>query len=432
MMASSLPQHLCFFTPSPVIGGNETLFARIGYSYAVRHPEATVYYPDLPGGAVSSVLRNYPARDNIRILPFTPGDRIDLPDDTVVVAASHVMRFYNGRFMNETFANSSFRFLFWILDASGFLGFTRYGHYLLSSIGYRNTVRLFFMLRYLELDTYRLARQALGFLIKRSALVSMTSAAHWEMCEFYRLPDPELLYVMVDRFTSPRTMIPIHKVLKLGWLGRFEGAKLWAINNVLIQLDMFCRATGLKVEMTLIGMGRQTDYIISRLKELSFPAVCIGPLTGEALENEIKTFDILFACGTSAVEGVKLAVPTVAVDAEFKKFKREKFGFFYTQSSGGAMAGYLGLKESSKVQKRIGFEEIVRLYKTDAARIASQGYQVYQENFSEEKVIHKFESFLKSDLPHVSEIETLWLHPTRSEQIKQAVIRFLKAIILRR
>ena len=75
----------------------------------------------------------------------------------------------------------------------------------------------------------------------------------------------------------------------------------------------------------IVGDGPYLDYIKKNIKQsASVSVVFHGSLPHHELDNFISThFDIMTAMGTSALEGAKLAKPTILLDFTFKKIKKD-------------------------------------------------------------------------------------------------------------
>ena len=135
-----------------------------------------------------------------------------------------------------------------------------------------------------------------------------------EASEMYYLPVP------VDLNDKNLWLDSRHSSNKLifGWLGNFVDFKLPIIIKVLQDIDKAIKDKK-RVRCLIIGKGESKNLLLKSLKKLEIEKSVefIPVVTGYKLDQELLKMDLLFAMGTSALEGAKLGVPTILVDGTY-------------------------------------------------------------------------------------------------------------------
>lgn len=134
--------------------------------------------------------------------------------------------------------------------------------------------------------------------------------------------------------------------LTVGWLGNFADFKVPMLIKVLQDIDNIIKNKKKVINFLIIGEGELKNLILKNLKKLNDirdSVRFISTIRGSKLDQELLKMDILFAMGTSALEGAKLGVPTILLDASYTipTFYKYKW-IFETQnySLGGLLHKY--------------------------------------------------------------------------------------------
>jgi hypothetical protein len=112
---------------------------------------------------------------------------------------------------------------------------------------------------------------------------------------------------------------PRSDVMKAVWIGRLEDFKVPILLHALERLD---RIESISIQFDVIGDGAERGAVsafaagLSRLK-VNF----LGNINYAALDGALKGYDVVFAMGTSALEGAKLGIPTFCLDYAYSLIK---------------------------------------------------------------------------------------------------------------
>lgn len=139
-------------------------------------------------------------------------------------------------------------------------------------------------------------------------------------------------------------------VINLGWVGRLSDSKCFALLNVIRQLKNY--QTEKTIVLHIIGYGLYEEQFKNHIEALNLSNIQIhfvGRLVDNALDEYlVKNVDILFAMGTSMLNGARLHLPTVGVSETLNSILNlDRFIWLYDE------ADYqLGLSDTeSKVKK---------------------------------------------------------------------------------
>tara|TARA_A100001015_G_scaffold229700_1_gene259763 strand:+ start:354 stop:1598 length:1245 start_codon:yes stop_codon:yes gene_type:complete len=112
-----------------------------------------------------------------------------------------------------------------------------------------------------------------------------------------------------------------NKDLHLTWIGRIVDFKYNILIKLIEDLDDVCKKNHLKIKLTIIGEGELLKKLLYEIHKISsYKIEHINYLREESISKMlINETDILFAMGTSALDGAKFGTPTVLMDIAYKK-----------------------------------------------------------------------------------------------------------------
>lgn len=356
---------------------------------AQKFPELQVTVADYEDGAMSQLLSNYnDIPTNLNIIHVNKSEPIVLPDGCLIILASHLMRFAYGEYLPSLFKKNNHRLLFWTIDSSGTLGLFRYGISLLRGIGYYNAIK-FLPLLWLASPLMSLKiKKSLILAMQKNSLISMSKSVSYNAYKYYNIEDfVPIIPLLVDKSTNLKKKNIHSKPHKIAYLGRFQDAKYWALENLIFQLNEFNKSLDYSLELHIIGYGPYQNKVLEQMNSLSIKSVFHGKKSGKELENIIYEMDILFGCGTSIIEALKLGIPSVLIVPEFKKFRREKIGYFCLQSKNGEVGNISSSKIHTAGESNYSLDEIFKFYKKNYNKLPQRSSDVFEENFSVNRII---------------------------------------------
>ena len=121
----------------------------------------------------------------------------------------------------------------------------------------------------------------------------------------------------------PATLIRSKDVVKISengmraaWIGRVVDFKFFILKHTLEQLDAIAPNFDFPISMTLVGTGDYVDQLTKIVDQLQHIDVRLIDFIDPADMDRFLTeeIDVLFAMGTSALEGAKRKIPTILLD----------------------------------------------------------------------------------------------------------------------
>ncbi|EQC45830.1 hypothetical protein M899_1425 [Bacteriovorax sp. BSW11_IV] len=131
--------------------------------------------------------------------------------------------------------------------------------------------------------------------------------------------------------------------LHFGWVGRVVDFKFFILKHTLERLEKLSAKSGQKIKFTVVGTGDYIGQLKDAVKTFNHLEIefidHIGP---SELTGFIKELDILFAMGTSALEGGAAKVPTVLLDFTYGELEQDYIFKFLYESQNFSVADYIG------------------------------------------------------------------------------------------
>lgn len=176
-------------------------------------------------------------------------------------------------------------------------------------------------------------RNFVKLLLKNSAVCFMDKA-NVNSVEYYldqKVPEPIYIPVIVPSPLNP-PKLPKHNGLTMCWIGRLGDFKTFILERVLADLSE--TSLNKKEHIKFIIIGDSPGYDMNQLLKHQndfFKIEHISYATPVEI-NEILTsrVSLLFAMGTSALEGAKLGVPTILLNFSYSQVSSEyRYKFLY-------------------------------------------------------------------------------------------------------
>jgi len=203
----------------------------------------------------------------------------------------------------------------------------------------------------------------------------------------------------------------------LFWVGRVDrDFKVWSLLGLLKELDLWVAKTQEKITFYIIGDGDGIDLI--DIDKYLFDINKLGSLKYIEMENTLrKNATLVFAMGTSAIEGAKLSIPTVIVNPLRENEKKVTYRWVYVS------IGYsLGEFKNCFVypeQKQESLERIFAQFVVNSDDTALKSYN-YSKKFN---CNHIYSSIMKTsnERPSFSNLKNSMFIPFLSAQLKKLI-----------
>ena len=312
--------NIIFFYPSKTVGGAEFLFARLAI-YLKEIYKKNVLYIDYKDG----FIRNNLEFKNLNFLDFTDTQKTNLDiEGTLITPISNIYRIKD--YVN--FINSNIHIIFWTLHTYNLIHVMPNGDILENFSAWENK----FILKNFCKNNYNVYT----YLLKQCSLLKgvfhMDNTTYaYNKCIFEdSLQENYLPIASKTKTTKTNGKIINKNEINIAILGRLCMEKTTSLINVIDNLNKL--QTIKKKRVHIIGNGNCKN-LIKKNKFKNIEIIFKGTLSGENLDEYlVNNVDILFAMGTSCLEGAALQLPVITLPYSYKKFHINKFHFLFESS----------------------------------------------------------------------------------------------------
>lgn len=373
-------KNLTFFYPSKICGGAEYLIVRLaGYLVKYGYKVNLIDYRD---GFCAGLLK-----DHANLVPYEEHVPVTIDDDTCLITfASHIFEV-----KKKVRLSSLSKVLYWFVHP----------YNVISSIP-----------RYARLFEYNRYRALLRFLVRKKALLFMDSENFHKNNVYFKLDLSEPEYMPLPfpakGMTCPPCTVKEGEV-NVGWLGRLSGDKIFILLYVIDKLcDLKKKNYQKNIRMHVIGEGDQANLLKDYVKTKQSIQVIFQPtLLHSNLDSYlIKNLDVLFAMGTSALEGAALRLPVILLGFSLKPIVLDyRFSWLY-QSDGSCLGREIVFNDYSHA---LTVEDILHsVYeKNKKGEIGNACYEYFLNNHGIDHVAPKFLKFLEESALNFGDVSKL-------------------------
>lgn len=288
-------ESICFCFPSYGVGGGVLSFYRFA-EYLRKNTDISISYVDYEDGYLSDMLRGL----DIRVIPYCDEQRAFDMDEKAVVITNSTRPILLKKMRPDN------KLLFW--------------HYETAPCAWE---RIF--LQNETQDYFRLCHEKRAMVFHDwSSWDALSQDAGFEFEKLY-LP----LCIEPRRFMAGGELISDEE-MHLTWLGRLVPDKMYSLLYLINYYAQY--ATSRRKVLHIIGDGRSRAEIEAYCKrfynKITFDFQ--GTVTGDELDEFlIEHTDVLFAMGTSLLEGAALKIPTVVVLLNTAQIKTDEFFWIF-------------------------------------------------------------------------------------------------------
>ena len=367
--------NIIFFYPSKTIGGAEFLFARLA-NFLMQSLNKKVFYIDYQDG----FIRNNEEFKNINFLDFDDEQKIDLNiEGTLITPISNIYRIKD--FIN--FENLDIHLIFWTLHT----------YNLIHVMPDPKTLEQFsakanrFILKNFCKNNYNVFKNLLKQCNQFNGIFHMDSTTYsYNKCIFEDALTAKYLPIACKTKTLYAKSGNVNNnEINIAVLGRLCQEKVMPLLNIAKYYDKF--KTNKKKQLHIIGDGECRNLI----KESNYKSINIifkNTLLDNTLDEYlINNVDILFAMGTSLIEGAALKLPVVPIPYSYKKFDLDKFHFLF-ESPRNTLG--TSLSEYKKIASYKLKDILELIYKQNKkSEIGTMCYEYFKQNHSLESIANE-------------------------------------------
>lgn len=385
-MNSSAVTSLTFFFPYREVSGVPVLFLRMA-EYISENYGIETCIVDYPDGYMSRTLR----KDScVRIAHFHDGVTIEVGPDTILVMQSilpNTMR-------PELKIHRDTRIVFWTLYPLNLIPT------IIPLTWARHIQAKYIGINRLIMDTIMISlrndlRDLVNSFVEGKAIFFMDGTTLKNTTERLGVTIDNPIYMPVPCDFISENRKRTRRALKDGnisvcWVGRLADFKIHILIYAIMKLSEYAAKKKRLVRMHIIGEGPDSNMLKRKtIEHTFFHVVKAGVVTGEALDEYLlDQVDLLMAMGTSALEGAKLGVPTILLDASYGPVKEGyKFRWLFESKNYG-LADMINVDNFEKNNHSL--DRAIDALINDYSRLSDKTYDYCVRNHSIVSVTETF------------------------------------------
>ncbi|MFA6988641.1 MAG: hypothetical protein WC197_01100 [Candidatus Gastranaerophilaceae bacterium] len=372
---------ITFYYPTTLTGGAQYLFVRLANHLV--NMGIKVYHIDYSYGFSRRFLN-----ESVEKINYVKNKKLNIDfDTTLIVAPCQIFHLYN-----QLNLSAKVNLFFWCLHPYNFVGLFPF----FSKVQNSNKTKIkLFVEKYYKKE-YVLLKKIINELYDKKSLIFMDPATYdcnkylfdIKSDEKYYLPIP----LMVVDFI-PNSHIIDENCINIGYLGNLVDFKISSILNLIQNADLYSEKYNKKFKIHIIGR-RDEQHILDEYKiKNNVEIIYKGILLEDELNNYLlNTIDILFAMGTSCLEGAKLNIPSVVLDYSYNEFPMNyKFKWLF-ESKDYSLGDFV----SDVKENKHNFEDIINSIYIDKQKktIGEKCHNYFQTNHSINAVGDKLLEYL--------------------------------------
>jgi hypothetical protein len=302
---------IVFFFPYRGVGGVPVLFLRVANALLCSYPTLCISLIDYPDGYMASNA----ADKRLEIIPLIPGQKIAIPNDSVCIMQSLPL----WRIPLEISFGPETRLLLWHLHPFNIVPGAHWLWPKQKSLSLQLLMRkaLFSVQRRKLRNLIEECQHHHGIVFMDQANcdgVKLATGACIDAPVFVPVPSSDVAFEQPTRHVPS---VPLH----CAWVGRLEDFKIPILTYTLARVAEYAVLRNRPIVFHVVGAGSQAAEIAllgEHLKNRIFSVICHGAIPLEQLDTFlIENIDLLFAMGTAALEGAKLAIPVALLDFSY-------------------------------------------------------------------------------------------------------------------
>ena len=305
--------NIYFFFPYEGVGGVSTLFLKL--ADRLSRKDFAVHIVDYKNGYMSLNLQN----KLVEKIFYSDDEEIEIKENSLIVMQLMTPWTINQqiKFKKDT------KLFFWNCHPNNLVPYIpSYKNFFEIFLNVKKTILKIFFRGYIKK-----LKKFLKILQLKDAVVFLdgTSIRNTEYFLDQNIITPKLLPIPVEELSDHLEFTNLKKnQLRISWIGRVEDFKTKSLEKVMNDLENYENLKNLEITFNIIGEGKDLNMIKNKSKHSSIYYNFINNLSQKELNNFLnKKTDLLFAMGTSALEGGSSLVPTVLLDVSYKNLDSE-------------------------------------------------------------------------------------------------------------
>lgn len=372
-----------FFYPSKIVGGAEYLFSRLAL-YLQDVLKKDVYYIDY----IDGFIRNQENFKRLKFIDFDDNVKTKILSDGILITPiSNIYRITD----YLDIINENLKLFLWSIHPCNLIHITPEAEVLQHFSAKQNKL----ILKFVANNTYKILRKLLYAFSNEKAIYYMDydnfifNKTIWDDI----VKEDYLKIAIEEKSVFAKDSIINENEINIAVLGRLSEEKITSVINVANNLNLL--KTNKKKRLHIIGDGIFKKHFNPKLYP-SLEIIFTGTLLNNSMNDYlINNVDILFAMGTSCLEGATLKLPTVVIPYSYKPYELTTFYYFGDIEQNDIGSCY----DFYKNHTTIAFDDIInQVYNYDyKSIIGNKCYQYFSKNYSLKAITTLLLKYLDND-----------------------------------
>lgn len=203
-----------------------------------------------------------------------------------------------------------------------------------------------------------------------------------------KISDSRYLPIPIDKFDVDCSKQNLNSKIILSYVGRSE---IWKINPMIkIISDLIKSQLCDQVEINIVSdnVEKFNKYVLNHVCLDDISVNYFENLSGEALNEILKRSDIHVSMGTAALDGAKLGIPTILIDASYEDFPSD-YKYRWIFETVHLNLGQVISNKTTNFDGRHSIEEIIKSIRNNKKTLASECRKYVLENYHVNNVVDK-------------------------------------------
>lgn len=386
----NLNKPFVFFFPFHSVGGVSILFLRLA-NFISSTFNVETYIVDYPDG----YMAKSPRHSKVHLIPYAAEESVTIPNNSILVLQSDLP----WGLPKNLLTNQNTTVFFWNCYPFNFIPVLpgRLKDWTSSSLLLTKLI-----LNTLLLPSKHKCAKLVQLAVRHNALAFMDHP-NFEVttqCLGVQIKTPFFLPIMILDPLKEKKWRADQEHLTAVWLGRIADFKIFSLLRVAQDLKTTAEVHKKNVLFYIIGSGDREHILKSQISEGEyFKIVLIPHLSPDDLDPFlIEKADILFAMGTSALEGAKLGIPTILMNFSYSPISnRYKYNHFF-ETENYSLGDLISRKHEIHGYT---MDQILEQLKGSQKELGQKSYSTFSAHHSLQKGIELFfESTQRSSLTY--------------------------------
>lgn len=236
---------------------------------------------------------------------------------------------------------------------------------------------------------------------------------------FLNLIEPSIIPICIDEIEKNKDVVKNNdqSTFNICWIGRIEDFKTSILQYSINRVKRYAENSQKKIKFDIVGYGKDLEKVKSNISNSKFfIANFMGTMGVETLKDYlIINIDLLMSMGTAALEGGKLGIPTVLLDASYKEIPNDYEFRWLFDSDGSNVAKFIQSKSFRNNGQSI--DKIIESVKKNHASLGEKCLLYVDKNHSITFVSDKLLSAVNKATFTWGEIDPLLINKNRIRKL---------------